>query len=253
MLNRQITEENGIYSHEFFLAAGECNAESVMPLTFLVNRLIRVATEHANATGLGYSRFAPMGQGWVLTKLAVEMRRYPRVNERYTIKTWIEDANRLFSFRPFAIFCGDEVVGYARSEWAIIDMTTRCMCDLTEVKELFEKVRPDIKCPILPVLRIRPVIDGHIADQYVFTYCDVDFNRHVNTVRYIERLMDLWPMEHHDRYRVARFEIVFMRECHYGTKVDITVDDCDLQNCCAEITNGSVVHCRARFKWEETA
>ena len=118
MLERRITEEGGVYSHEFFLAAGECNAESMMPLPLLVNRLIRVATEHANLMNVGYARFAPEGRGWVLTKLAIEMQRYPRVNDNYTIKSWIEAAGKLLSFRNFAIYCNGEAVGYVRSEWA---------------------------------------------------------------------------------------------------------------------------------------
>ena len=74
---------------------------------------------------VGYARFAPEGRGWVLTKLAIEMQRYPRVNDNYTIKSWIEAAGKLLSFRNFAIYCNGEAVGYVRSEWAMIDMNTR--------------------------------------------------------------------------------------------------------------------------------
>lgn len=86
---------------------------------------------------------------------------------------------------------------------------------------------------------------------YTFGYCDVDFNRHVNTIRYIERFMDQWPMEHYDHYLVSRFEIVFMRECRYGATVNIVVDDTDVHDCRAEIYGGTVAHCRARFKFSE--
>ena len=250
MLERRITEEGGVYSHEFFLAAGECNAESMMPLPLLVNRLIRVATEHANLMNVGYARFAPEGRGWVLTKLAIEMQRYPRVNDNYTIKSWIEAAGKLLSFRNFAIYCNGEVVGYVRSEWAMIDMNTRKMTALSSGKELAEAARPDVPCPMAPPSRILPVKQGRTGT-YTFGYCDVDFNRHVNTIRYIERFMDQWPMEHYDHYLVSRFEIVFMRECRYGATVNIVVDDTDVYDCRAEIYGGTVAHCRARFKFSE--
>lgn len=250
MLERRITEDGGIYSHEFFLAAGECNAECRMPLPMLVSRLIRVATEHANVMNLGFSHFAPEGRGWVLTRLAVEMSRYPQVNENYTIKTWMEEANKLLSFRAFSIHCGDETVGYVRSEWAIIDMRTRRLCDISAVKELADSARPDVSCPIAPPVRLTAVKGGRQSN-YTFGYCDVDFNRHVNTVRYIERLMDQWPIEHYDRYQVSRFDVTFMRECHYGATVEIKVDDADPADSRAEIAEGAVVHCRARFRFSE--
>ncbi len=251
MLDRKIEEHDGIYTHEFFLAAGECNAESLMPLPFLVNRLIRVATEHANLIDVGYSRFAPMGKGWVLLKLAIEMQRYPQVNDSYTLKTWLETTNKLLSYRNFAIYCNDEVVGYVRSEWAMIDMHTRRMSDISTVDELAATVRPDVPCPIAPPSRLTSLKQGRISTTYAFGYCDVDFNRHVNTVRYIERLMNQWPLEHYDRYMVSRFEIVFMKECHYGMAVDVKIDDTNLQDCRAELVNGEVVHCRAKFRFTE--
>ena len=251
MLERRITEENGVYTHEFFLAAGECNAESLMPLPLLVNRLIRVATEHANAMNVGYERFAPEGRGWVLAKLAIEMKRYPQVNDNYTLQSWIEEASRLLSYRNFAIYRNGEVIGYVRSEWAMIDMNTRKMCELSTVAELESSARPDVPCPIAPPMRLRPVGNGARSNVYTFGYCDVDFNRHVNTMRYIERLMDQWPIEHYDRYVVSRFDIAFMRECLYGATVKVVVDDTDVHDCRAEIVDGTTVHCRARFGFTE--
>ena len=37
-------------------------------------------------------------------------------------------------------------------------------------------------------------------------YCDVDFNRHVNSSRYIELLLVRWSLDFHDRNRLTRFE-----------------------------------------------
>lgn len=251
MLERRLEEHDGIYSHEFFLAAGECNAESQLPFPLLINRLIRVATEHANLHDVGYTRFAPAGKGWVLIKLAVEMWRYPRVNDKYTVKSWIESTGKLLTFRNFSVYSNGEAVGYVRSEWAMLDMNTRKMTDISAVDELAALSRPDEPCPIKPPSRLLPVKQGRSMN-YTFSYCDVDFNRHVNTVRYIERLMDMWPIEHYDRYMVSRFEIVFIKECRYGATVSVTVDDVtDPLDCRVEISDETVVHCRARLKFGE--
>lgn len=250
MLERRITEENGVYTHEFFLAAGECNAESQMPLPMLVGRLIRVATEHANATNLGYERFAPEGRGWVLTKLALEMKQFPQVNDRYTILTWIDATGKLLTFRNFSILRNDEVVGYVRSEWAMIDMHSRRLSDISMVKELAASARPDVPCPIQPPSRLT-ALKQYRNGSRTFGYCDVDFNRHVNTVRYVECLMDQWGMEHYDRYTVSRFEVTFAKECYYGSTVEVRIDDANPADCRAEIVNAGTVHCRARFMFTE--
>ena len=42
-------------SHKYFLTAGESDAEGRMPLTLVAERIIEVATEHANSLGIGYA------------------------------------------------------------------------------------------------------------------------------------------------------------------------------------------------------
>lgn len=243
-----------IYSREFFLAAGECNAEKSMSLTMLVNRIIRVATEHANLLDVGYANLTPMGKGWVLSKLALEMKRYPHVNEQYRIVTWIEGVDRFLCSRNFVIYSGDGCeLGHVRSLWVVIDFGTRMMCDITSLGDRM-MIPPDDdapQCPIMKPTRIRLAVTSRMST-YVFKYCDVDFNRHVNTVRYIEAFMNCWPLEHYDNYVVGRFEISFVKECLYGMEVNVRIDDSDKLDCKAEIESGGVTYCKARFLFKES-
>ena len=69
------------FIHKFFLTAGECDAEGRMPLTRVAERIIEVATEHANALGIGYAALIKKNLGWVLSRLSIEMKRFPGINE----------------------------------------------------------------------------------------------------------------------------------------------------------------------------
>ena len=91
--------DNRYFSRNYFLTPGECNAQSEMPLWLLVEQIIEVGTLHANSWGVGYARLIEQNRGWVLSRLAVEMKRYPSVNEHYTLTTWVESYNRRFSER----------------------------------------------------------------------------------------------------------------------------------------------------------
>ena len=44
-----------IFEQTYFLTPAECNPEGRMPITLLINRLIEVATLHANELGIGYA------------------------------------------------------------------------------------------------------------------------------------------------------------------------------------------------------
>ncbi len=185
------------YTHKYTLTAGESNACGRMPLTLVTERIIEVATEHANALGIGYAALITRNIGWVLSRLSIEMTRYPIINEEYSFTTWIESYNRHFSERNFAIHDGSgAIIGYARTVWVAMDFASRTVADLTAFeREAFPTA--DLPCPIPKAPRISPLPPEAENESYTFRYCDIDFNRHVNTVRYLELILNHWPLEHH--------------------------------------------------------
>ena len=47
-------------------------------------------------------------------------------------------------------------------------------------------------------------------------YSDVDVNGHVNSVKYIEHVLDMFPLEKFVENRVARFEVAYVAESYFG-------------------------------------
>lgn len=219
-----------VFTARYFLSPGECNPQQRMPLTLLINRLIEVATLHANQIGIGYAFLTLEHQTWVLSRVAVEMKRYPGVNEDYTVSTWISSISRLFSERDFEI-CGDggEVIGYARTVWAVIDTRTRQVGDISRISWVKELI-PSRGCPVDKPSRPRQIqrpADGDMASEgfreakYRFQYTDIDFNRHVNSSRYIELLLNQWSLDFHDANRLTRFEIAYIHEARYDMEATL--------------------------------
>lgn len=237
------------YRHSYFLTAGESNACGRMPFTLITERVIEVATEHANALGIGYAALIKRNMGWVLSRLSIEMYRYPEINEHYTLTTWIESYNRHFSLRNIAVTAADGTVfGYIRTVWVAMDFVTRSMADLTSFeKEAFPTA--DIDCPIAPTPRIAAPGAEASAEPYTFKYCDIDFNRHVNTVRYLTMILNRWSLEHFDSHSIRRFDMIFRKECHYGEEVILNTEDKpDDTSICAISRNGERL-VEAQIQW----
>lgn len=213
------------YSHHYILTAGESDAEGRMPLTLVTERVIEVATEHANALGIGYDALIKENIGWVLSRLSIEMVRYPAINDRYTLSTWIESYNRHFSERNFVMTdTAGQVLGYMRTVWVAMDYASRTVADLTRLERVPFPV-PDVPCPIARTPRIPSPGDGAERDVYTFRYRDLDFNRHVNTVRYLDLILNHWPLKHYDSNVAERLDIMFHHECHYGQTVELRVGE----------------------------
>lgn len=218
-----------VYRQQYFLTPGECNPEQRMPLTLLINRLIEIATLHANQIGVGFDYLVREHQTWVLSRVAVEMKRYPGVNEHYTIRTWVSSISRLFSERDFEILDGDGVViGDARTVWAVIDTRTRSVGDISRIGWMAELI-PDKQSPVEKPSRPKPIAapeadnipPGYREVKYRFQYTDIDFNRHVNSSRYIELLLNQWSLDYHDANRLTRFEIAYIHEARYNEEVTL--------------------------------
>ena len=240
------------YIKHYTLTAPECSPQAIMPLTLLAGRVIETATYHANDLGIGYARLLADGKAWVLSRLSIEMRRWPSVSEEYTLRTWIEGFNRHFSERNFEITgLDDEVLGHARSIWMAIDIKERQGGDLSMLDALRDTVC-DRPCPMEKTRRFSPV--GDTADyesRYRFRYCDCDFNRHVNTLRYIELIQNRWDMDFYDSHRVSRFDIAFMHEAKCAQEAMLLIRDDGDDNYSAEITPHGEAVSRARMAFTD--
>lgn len=225
------------YSIDGFLTAGETNAQGEMPLWLIVQNLINLATLHANALGVGYADLKPLGIGWVLTHVAIVMKRYPTINETYRLTTWIEGYNRLYSDRCFVLTdaSGNEI-GHMRTNWVAMDMVKRTAADLS-VLPTDRFVVHDGKCPVERARKLQPLGEEAKDVEYTFKYSDTDFNRHVNTVMYIRHILNQWDMSHYDRNIIGRFDIAFHAECHYNDTVKIRHIDLNESQSACEIIN----------------
>ena len=122
-----------LFNSHYNLTAGESDAHSLMPVTLMVERIIEIATRHANSLEVGYEQLKNAGVGWVLSRMSLVVDRFPAINEDYALNTWIESYNRHFSERGFEVVDGGgNIMARGRSTWVAIDMQRRTMADLTE-------------------------------------------------------------------------------------------------------------------------
>jgi len=239
------------YNHSYILTAGESNACGRMPLTLITERVIEVATKHANALGIGYADLITKNMGWVLSRLSIEMYRYPLINEHYTITTWIETFNRHFSERNLVMTAPNGTVfGYMRTVWVAMDFTTRTIADLTAfAKESFPTA--NLRCPIAVTPRMVPLGPDAIEESYTFRYCDIDFNRHVNTVRYLALILNHWSLEHYDKNIIRRLDLMFHKESYFGDNVILRTEGSDSLHSACEIVREGERLIDARIEWNK--
>lgn len=212
-----MTEENKIGTYSFVAEPFHVDFTGRLTMGVLGNHLLNCAGFHATERGFGIATLNESNYTWVLSRLAIELEEMPLQYESFSVQTWIENVYRLFTDRNFAILNKDgKPIGYARSIWAMISMDTRKPADLLSlhngsiVDYICQK-----ECPIEKPGRIK-VNQKKLAGEVVTKYSDIDINGHVNSIRYIEHILDLFPLEIFREKRIRRFEMAYNAESYYG-------------------------------------
>lgn len=212
-----MTEENKIGTYSFVAEPFHVDFTGRLTMGVLGNHLLNCAGFHATERGFGIATLNESNYTWVLSRLAIELEEMPLQYESFSVQTWIENVYRLFTDRNFAILNKDgKPIGYARSIWAMISMDTRKPADLLSlhngsiVDYICQK-----ECPIEKPGRIK-VNQKELAGEVVTKYSDIDINGHVNSIRYIEHILDLFPLEIFREKRIRSFEMAYNAESYYG-------------------------------------
>lgn len=241
------TDFSVIGSYIFPIETYLTDFQGKITLTTLGNYLLHAATLHADKHGFGYNCMQKYRRAWVLSRLAMEMYEYPLAGDDLEIQTWVEEVNKLFTLRNFAFKIRGKEIGYARSVWASIDLETRRPSNIFELGNIVDYV-VDNHCPIERVSKIKSLGEGDCVEQYKVKYSDLDINKHVNSVKYIEHIIDLFPLEMLKERSIKRFEIVYVNESHYGDIWNMRQQQIETNAYVVELKNKqSEIICRSKI------
>lgn len=182
----------------------------------LGNTLLKCASFHANEYGFGAIKKDGVSYHWVLSRMVIEINEMPSSGEYFTIETWVRRIYRQFTDRCFAITGNNgNVIGYAYTIWAMINMETREAVDLEKMihASLFNCIETDKPCPVKEPGRIR-LKELQLYRSVNTYYSDIDINNHVNSIRYLEHIMNLFPKKSYEEKRIKRVEFAYSSECY---------------------------------------
>ncbi|MBE5032470.1 acyl-[acyl-carrier-protein] thioesterase [Gallalistipes aquisgranensis] len=217
-------------------------------LMALGDDILHAAGEDADRNGFGLRVLGANNASWVLSRFAVEMERRPAQYEKLRVETWVGDVSRLMTTRNFRVL--DEQgnrIGAAVSYWAMIDLSSRQPLDLRNNPDYLKAVR-DEPSPIEKPGRIARVEPSR-TEAHRVVYSDVDFNRHANSMKYLEWMVDMLPVEWHTERVCRRYTLNFMHEARYGDLLDICFEDAPVSLFEVRNAEGTAL-CRASLEWK---
>jgi acyl-ACP thioesterase len=162
---------------------------------------------------------------------------------------------RYFTSRNFAVVGrepaaagrqpAEKVYGYGRSIWAMIDTESRQPTDIYDIDNgaIDQWIVKDKGCPIDKGGRVKMSDAAQLVRTIDTYYNDVDINGHINSVKYIEHVLDLWPPEWYRSHLVRRFEIAYVAEAHGGDQLSFYQEQAAEGGYCVRIVRTDGTEC----------
>ncbi len=237
--------------YEFGIDAYLTDFRGKATLPMIGGFMLQAATKHAEERGFGYSAMTSQQRVWVLSRIAIEVFEYPKNDTVMVLKTWVASVNRLFTERHFSF--EDEQgreIGFAKSLWASIDLVTRKPTNVLELDGLSDYIA-EKENQIEGMTKIPALKDDYeVATDFVVKYSDVDINKHLNSMKYIEHFVDVFDIDMFREKEIRRIEINYISEGRYGTKLDILKRTEKDNIFVLEMKDGDMTVCSTRIIWD---
>jgi acyl-ACP thioesterase len=254
--------------YSFLAEPFHCDFSGRLFMGHMGNHMLNAADFHSTDRGFGMKRLMSIHRSWVLSRLAIEMVEMPTQYTKFNVETWVESAMRYFTSRNFAVTGTDlqpsdlnpqpspKIYGYGRSIWAMIDTETRQPTDIYSIDDgaINNWIVTDKPCPIDKGGRVKMSDNAELVRTIDTYYNDVDINGHINSVKYIEHVLDLWPLDWYRTHAIRRFEIAYVAEAHAGDQLSFYMEqepDIDVFN--VRIVRSDGTECsRSKVAFEKT-
>lgn len=214
-------------SYDFLVEPFHCDFSNHIFIGHLGNHLLNAADFHSNERGYGMDYLNTVHKTWVLSRFVIEMQEMPKAYDRITVDTWVEGVMKFFTSRNFAIRGNDgKTYGYGRSIWAMIDTETRQPVDILQERDglITSYIEAEKQCPIEPFQRVKVKKENACVNSVETHYSDVDVNGHINSVKYIEHILDMWTLDWYKEHHVERIDIAYVAESYFGDELHFTID-----------------------------
>ncbi len=148
---------------------------------------------------------------WMIVRAKVHLDRFPK--EEIRIDTWLRKPSSVASIRDYAIYEGDEEIGYGIYAWTLVHAQTRKLVNMKSVPPILEA--PTIAPERTAVLKRIPLPeDMEEKGLWIVAPQEIDANGHVNNVNYVRHGEELFP-------GALDLEVIFDRECFPGEKISL--------------------------------
>lgn len=210
-----------IFNYDYTIKYSDVGVDNKLTLKALVDTLQEAAVAHSEKAGFGVNNMKKTHLAWLLLDWKVQVFSYPHSNEKITVSTWPKSFDKIYSYRDFKIYDNkNNVIAQASSKWFAIDTITKKIRKMTSeiVSSYGEPVTVSVFDEPLKNKLIIPN-DLKLNFNYTIQRRDLDTNKHVNNLNYIDFAFETLPDSIYNSTTFYNLEVVYKKEIKFGENI----------------------------------
>ena len=210
-----------IVEHKFYIGFKDCRKDLKIKNSSLLTFCENVAGIHGNMVGDGIKEtLTHTFATWVLVSWKLKVLKRPEHGEFVTVRTWVHDFKRVYSYREFEIVSEQgEILARCISKWVHINIQNTMPIRVTE--ELGLKYEPETTTGFEEGADVIIKEPENAIKEYAHTVREdwIDMNFHMNNTWYVT-LTHLAFAENGMEFPEAdTLEVLYKKEIKVGEKV----------------------------------
>lgn len=214
--------KDGIFEDTYRTSFSQTGIHDVLTNKSILSILENVAGAHSAYVHYTFEDLAKLNLTWILLNWKLKVLKRIKADTNIKVQTWGNFSSKIFVIRDFKIFDEDNnLCAIASSKWCLVDTIKGKIAKMPDnISEIYhgffyESVFGTKDLPKLSEPTSAPLK----SDTYKIRRFDLDLNKHVHNLNYLNIAYELLPDDVYDGDELNNVEILYKRELKYGDTV----------------------------------
>ncbi len=211
--------ENGIFEDTYRTSFTQTGIYDVVTNKSILSILENIAGAHSAYVHYTFENLSKQNLTWVLLNWKLQVLKRIKADTNIKVQTWGRSATKIIVNRDFKVFDEEGTLcAIATSKWCLLDTTTGKIAKLPEnIAEIYHGFHDESVFGIEDVPKLEePKLEPLNVDSYKIRRFDLDLNKHVHNLNYLNIAYELLPEDVYDGSELNNVEILYKRELKYG-------------------------------------
>ena len=204
------------YLRKLTVLPSMCDGEGRLGVPNAFALFMDIATEHAEALGIGMKDLMPRDLFWLTVRTKLSFHRRPAITEQAEAATWPEPPERSRCNRDYVLRQGDELLIEGKTEWMVMNMRTGRLHPADAVFPQGLELPEDRVLPG-PYMRLDEGFeDAEDLGAYTVRSTDIDVGGHMNNAAYVRAIAGTFSSREWRALDIREMEVAFRAPCYEG-------------------------------------